>query len=77
MKGGAALDSAFWEQQTEALAKKGYRVLALAFKETDQTHISFGDVQGGMTLLGCVGMIDPPRPEAIQAVRSAAKPVSA
>lgn len=63
-----ALQDDDWERQTEALAGKGYRVLAVAAKETEQTRIAFQDVQSGMTLLGCVGMIDPPRPEAIQAI---------
>lgn len=62
------LDEALWEERIEALAAKGYRVLALACMETDRSAISFEDVQEGMTLMGCVGMIDPPRPEAIQAI---------
>ncbi|MCJ8500547.1 cation-translocating P-type ATPase [Desulfatitalea alkaliphila] len=63
-----SLDTAFWEERTDVLAEKGYRVLAVACKETDHDTISFEDVQDGMSLMGCVGMIDPPRPEAIQAI---------
>ena len=63
------LDRAFWEQQVESLAGKGYRVLAVAAKETDNTSIAVADVERGMVLLGCVGMIDPPRPEAVQAIK--------
>ena len=65
----AALDSDFWEAQIESLAEKGFRVLAVAFKETEKSSVAFEDAQQNMTLLGCVGIIDPPRPEAIQAVK--------
>src|SRR3569833_1800733 len=55
----------------EDLAENGLRVLAFAFKTTGGDHrdLTFRDVEGGATLLGLVGMIDPPREEAIAAVR--------
>jgi calcium-translocating P-type ATPase len=64
-----ALDREYWEAQIESLAEKGFRVLALAFKETEKSSVAFEDAQQNMTLLGCVGIIDPPRPEAIQAIK--------
>ncbi|MGD8642206.1 MAG: HAD-IC family P-type ATPase, partial [Gammaproteobacteria bacterium] len=64
------LDSAYWETTMHAMASRGQRVLAIAFSylSTQQQSISFSDVQSGLTLLGLVGIIDPPREEAIQAV---------
>lgn len=58
-----------WHQRVETLAAEGYRVLAFAAKATERSSISPDDSERGFTLLGCVGMIDPPRPEAIEAVR--------
>lgn len=65
------LDAAAVRREAEAMAARGLRVLAFARKpvpagHTDLTH---GDVAGGLTLLGLQGMIDPPRAEAITAVR--------
>jgi soluble P-type ATPase len=65
----ASLDKPYWEENIASLAQKGYRVLAVAFKETDLSGIAPEDVSSDMVLLGCVGMVDPPRPEAIQAIQ--------
>ncbi len=69
-EGGAPLDESYWQQQIDALAKRGLRVLALAQRASsaEQQTLNFGDVEQGLTLLGLVGLIDPPRPEAIAAV---------
>jgi Ca2+-transporting ATPase len=48
-----------------AMASSALRVLALAKKDTD----SLRDMGGGCIFLGLVGMIDPPRAEAKQAVK--------
>ncbi|HEY6095622.1 MAG TPA: HAD-IC family P-type ATPase, partial [Gallionellaceae bacterium] len=50
----------------------GQRVLALATKAVDssQRELSFDDMRSGFTLLGMVGITDPPRDEAIAAVRN-------
>lgn len=65
-----ALDRAYWQERVEQLAGRGQRVLALAFKPmaAGQSELCFDDVQDGMTFLGIVGMVDPPREEAIRAV---------
>jgi magnesium-transporting ATPase (P-type) len=63
------LDTSYWEDCVASLAEKGYRVLAVAFKQTDLSSITPEDVRSDMVLLGCVGMVDPPRPEAIQAIQ--------
>ncbi|WP_241087364.1 cation-transporting P-type ATPase [Candidatus Vondammii sp. HM_W22] len=68
--GNQPIDPAYWEQQTETLATKGQRVLAVAFKPaaSHQTELDFTDVGSGMVLLGLLGLIDPPREEAISAI---------
>ncbi len=55
----------------EELAGKGLRVLAFARKELPAgvSELNHTDVASGLTFLGLQGMIDPPRPEAIEAVR--------
>lgn len=65
-----ALDTAYWNDQAESIAALGQRVLAFAVKEVppNNTVLEHADVEGSLTLLGMVGMIDPPRDEAIAAV---------
>ncbi|ABW68504.1 cation-transporting P-type ATPase [Desulfosudis oleivorans] len=54
----------------ESMAEKGLRVLAFARKEmpAGTTTITHADVEEGIVFIGLQGMIDPPRPEAIEAV---------
>ena len=65
------LDLAYWHAQINIMARRGQRVLAIACKASanDQRELSFNDVEQGLTLLGIVGMIDPPREEATEAVK--------
>ncbi len=64
------LDAGYWHRQVEALAAAGQRVLALAEApmEKGKRELDFADVEQGLTLLALVGIIDPPRAEAIAAV---------
>ncbi|GAA3720412.1 cation-transporting P-type ATPase [Oceanisphaera sediminis] len=64
------LNSRYWEQQAETIAAQGQRVLAFAVKAVPPAHtvLETTDLEGSLTLLGMVGMMDPPRPEAIAAV---------
>jgi len=66
MCGGA--DYAHWHDRAEAMARRGLRVLALAERAAPAGQIDPAALEGGLTLLGLVGLIDPPRPEAIAAV---------
>lgn len=56
--------------KVDAMAHAGLRVLALASKETDKKNLDVEDCLSGLTFLGLQGMIDPPRTEAIAAVKS-------
>lgn len=68
--GGAPLDREAWQKRVHEAARAGQRVLALARCEWPQTTRAFAHdgLLHGFTLLGMVGMIDPPREEARLAV---------
>ena len=57
-------------EQSESWAKEGQRVLAFAWKIVDElpTPFSLELVETDMSLAGSVGMIDPPREQAKQAI---------
>jgi len=65
-----SLNEAYWQTQIETIAAKGQRVLALAKIPVNPKHsvLEFADVEHGLILLGMIGLIDPPRPEAITAI---------
>jgi magnesium-transporting ATPase (P-type) len=64
------LNLANWHKHIEQLAAAGQRVLALAFRACGdgRRELRFADVEQGLTLICVVGIIDPPREEAIRAV---------
>jgi len=64
------LDKAYWLEKADAIAGQGQRVLAFALKSVQPGHtvLEHEDINGHLTLLGMVGMIDPPRPDAVAAV---------
>ena len=68
--GGAPLAAAYWQAAIERAAGAGERVLALAQRQGNmaQHELDVQDMQPGFELLGLVGIIDPPRDEAIAAV---------
>jgi len=70
LDGERRLDSDIWHGHVEQLAANGLRVIALArlAMKDGQREIAPPDVENGLTLLGLVGLIDPPRPESIVAI---------
>ncbi len=68
-------------EMTNALSEDALRVLAIGYKEIDElpSEITTDTLETGLTFMGLVGMIDPPRPEAKDAValcrRAGIKPV--
>jgi calcium-translocating P-type ATPase len=62
------IDLKHWHDRAEALARQGLRVLALAERPEPGERIDASTLDSGLTFLGLVGLIDPPRPEAIAAV---------
>jgi len=69
-EGDTPIDADDWHQKVDRIAAHGQRVLAVAVLETNAEHrdLRFEDVDDGLTLLGLFGQIDPPRPEAVDAV---------
>lgn len=68
-------------QMTDSMSEDALRVLAIGYKEVDEVseHPTPDELENGLTFMGLVGMIDPPRPEARDAVaicrRAGIKPV--
>ena len=70
--GDRPLDRARWERWIEALAAQGQRVLAVSCKpaQAPKRELEFADLADELVLLGLFGLIDPPREEAITAIRA-------
>ena len=68
--GDEPLDRSFWEDHIEQLSSQGLRVLAAAVRpaEEGQDTLNISDIDSDLTFLGLVGIIDPPRPEAIDSI---------
>ncbi len=56
-------------RQNEIFSQNGLRVLAFAYKESDE--VLSPDTEYGFIFLGMVSMVDPPRPESMEAVANA------
>ena len=66
----AACGSEAFRQALETMASQGLRVLAFArLEKPGAQKITFDDITD-LTLLGLQGMMDPPRPEAMAAIRA-------
>lgn len=65
------LDREFWEKQIEQLGNQGLRVLAAAAcdVEENKNELAMDDLDQNMVFIGLVGIVDPPRPEAIEAIK--------
>ncbi|AOU99050.1 carbonate dehydratase [Acidihalobacter yilgarnensis] len=68
------IDPDYWQTHLESLADTGQRILALAVRTMPPStdSLSHAALEGGFSLLGFAGFIDPPREEAAAAVAHAA-----
>ncbi len=68
--GTEPLNTDHWHAMVEGLATQGQRVIAVAARTVPQDHtiLNAADLQGQLTLIGLIGLIDPPRTETINAV---------
>ena len=71
LDGEQVLDKDYWLARIDAMAQQGQRVLAIAVKPVSKKkmELTFNDVENELTMLGMFGLIDPPRDEAIKAIR--------
>lgn len=69
-QGERPLNVDYWRRMATDTAAKGLRLLALAYKRQlpQSGQLQFSDIESGYALLALVGIIDPPREEAIHAV---------
>lgn len=65
------INSLYWHYMAEELASQGQRVLAVAYKNrsNDKATLDFGDLKSDLILVSLFGLIDPPRPEAVDAIK--------
>jgi magnesium-transporting ATPase (P-type) len=69
-KGKTALSKDYWLSRIEELAEKGERVIAFAYKEwADGEKLDPEDGNKEYVFLGITGIIDPPREEAMEAIK--------
>ena len=68
--GTEPLDADFWDRRVEDLAAEGQRVIAVAVRGVEQDHtvLNAANLDRQLTLIGLIGLIDPPREGAIDAV---------
>ncbi len=67
----APLDAERELEEARHLAEQGYRVLALAYKPSQSKELDPSEATEGLVFVGLVGIIDPPRTEAAEAVEDA------
>jgi len=76
-----AMDSAYWIEQIATLSSHGLRVLALCRGVIDKSEVKAGEQLGPefvngrsgpwLTMCGLCAIVDPPRPECVQAIKEA------
>jgi len=69
--GDIDLDKKFWKKEMDLQAGEGRRVIAAAVGKANKGkhRIEHGEIGNQFTFLGLVGIIDPPRPEAVEAIK--------
>lgn len=71
-QGPVAFDAHYWEEEMARFARQGLRMVAAAYKPANvgSTTLTHDDLREGLVFLGIAGMMDPPRPEAIDAIHA-------
>ncbi len=66
-----SLDKNHWLRHIEHMAEDALRVLAIAYRPANNNlqQLKYADIKGGLVLIALFGLIDPPREDAIEAVR--------
>lgn len=69
--GPATLRTDFWDEQKNAVAARGQRILGVAYMEVsdDTSTIDHDDLREGLIFLGFTGILDPARDEAYEAIK--------
>ena len=70
--GETKINKEYWLEKMEELAEKGQRLIAAAYTEVapDMDQIDHKDLEEDMIFLGLAGIIDPPRPEAVESIKT-------
>ncbi|GEK92093.1 HAD-IC family P-type ATPase [Alkalibacterium kapii] len=65
-------DLSYWQEKVEELSSQGQRVVAVGVKKLDEKKqdIDHTDLENGVKFLGIVGIIDPPRDEVIDSIKT-------
>ena len=68
---GQPIETALWEKKIAVAAARGQRLIGCAYAEMpdDHIHLDHEDLDGRLMFLGIIGIIDPPRPEAVESIR--------
>lgn len=68
--GEKALDRATWQAEIDDFARRGMRVMALAYRDFSQRPdvLAHEDAERDLVMVALVGISDPPRPEAISSI---------
>ncbi|GLS03330.1 carbonate dehydratase [Chitiniphilus shinanonensis] len=68
--GQRPFDAAYWDDAMTRQSENGLRMLAAAYREIPPHYpaLEHRHLEHGMVFLGFAGMMDPPRPEAIEAI---------
>lgn len=70
-EGTSDIDHSYWKEQQDTIARRGQRVLGVAYREegNDTNEVNHPDLEEGLVFLGLTGIIDPPRDEAYEAIK--------
>nr|WP_315299420.1 cation-transporting P-type ATPase [Raoultella terrigena] len=71
-QGAVPFELQYWEDEMARFARQGLRMVAAASKPAaaGSATLTHDDLREGLVFLGIAGMMDPPRPEAIDAIHA-------